>query len=442
MKAVFDKAKNTITVDLELLPHQKKAYYSKEDIAGICGGRGLGKSYYLSAEAMMSLIAGEKVLIFGLNYKTLTLTLFTQITKRFEEFRESLKQIGYGNLADQIQVKVNKGECSIKYGKGEIYGLTYENIEAARGFTEVNKLLLDELALAPSNLMETVAPCLRGCKNGSKIRFGTTPRSRSFWNRWFLDDKIKKEIFRGTSRDNTKLEEKDFALFENSISDERMYRQEVLGEILEDDIDFGVISVKDFPTTKKPEFGRRKLGIDFAGSGADNNVFIISDDNVILEKRKVQVADTFQLYSIAKDLIYKYNVKTVNLDGTGGWSNGVYDMLKNLSNIEVNSVNFQQKAIKDCYANARAEMYMEMVKKIREGFFIDDEEIREELTATTYLINNSGKTQLVPKDEIKAVLGRSPDTTDALALSLYEINEVQLVSKQEAHKISISFASL
>lgn len=442
MKAVFDKEKNRITVDLELLPHQKKAYYSKEDISGICGGRGLGKSYYLSVEAMMSLIEGEKVLIFGLNYKTLTLTLFTQIAKRFEEFRQSLKDIGYNDLADKIYVKINKGECSIKYGTGELYGLTYENIEAARGFTEVNKLLLDELALAPANLMETVAPCLRGCKNGSKIRFGTTPRSRSFWNRWFLDEKIKKEIFRGTSRDNTKLEEKDFKLFENSISDERMYRQEVLGEILEDDIDFCIISSKDFPNIKKSEFGKRRLGIDFAGSGADSNVFIVSDDNIILEKKKIQSADTFQLYSVAKDLINKYNVKTVNLDGTGGWSNGVYDMLKNLPDITVNSINFQQKSIKDCYANARAEMYMEAVKKIREGFYIEDEEIKEELVTTSYLINNSGKTQLIPKEEIKAILGRSPDSTDALVLSLYEPEGVKTVSREEARKISISFASL
>jgi hypothetical protein len=40
-----------------------------------------------------------------------------------------------------------------------------------------------------------------------------------------------------------------------------------------------------------------------------------------------------------------------------------------------------------------------------------------ELTSTNYKYDKDGRLQLVSKDEIKRVLGRSPDSSDALALT-------------------------
>ena len=45
------------------------------------------------------------------------------------------------------------------------------------------------------------------------------------------------------------------------------------------------------------------------------------------------------------------------------------------------------------------------------------EEIRRELQATRYKLNSANKLQIIPKDEIKLAIGRSPDYADALALS-------------------------
>lgn len=394
-------------IKIELLPHQLKAHNSSKAIAGICGGRALGKSFYLSLEAMWALIAGKKVMIFGDNYKTLKLTLFKEVLNRF-------KSVG-------LVPKVNIGEMSIKYGDGELYGFTYQHIDAARGLTEVHLLLLDELALAPPELLPTVAPCLRGTGTKSLIRFATTPRASSYWNKWFKDPTVDKDLFTGTMFDNYKLTQDDFDLAKNSIKDEKLYRQEVLGEIFEDDVDFAVISFRDFPTIKQNSYGSRYMGIDCAGSGADYTVFIVADNTGILDKVKIEKADTFQLHTIGKQLVDKWGVRKIRIDVTGGFGNGIQDMLKMSCPLaDVIGVNFGQKAIEEHFANARAEMYFNLVDKIRNGFYIDDEEIKEELTNTTYVINGSGKTILTPKKDIKELIQRSPDSADALALALYD----------------------
>ena len=402
---VFTRVGNDIKC--HMLPHQLKAKTSTKRIAGILGGRGCGKSIFLSAMALLEIAAGGKVLLLAQNYKSLRLNLFSEIVKRFYE-------CGF-------QPEVNYSEMSIKFGNGSLYGFSYENVEAVRGLSEVSMLMLDELALAPANLFETANPCLRGASRRTRILFATTPRKGSIWNRWFKDTTIDKDIFTATMFENTELDDEEIELQKATIKDEAAYRQEILGEILEDDVEFGIIKAMDYPMQRKESFGIRRMGFDAAGSGADYNVFVVTDDNNILEIVKEQVADTYKLFNIASDLIHKYDVRLVNLDCTGGFANGLADMLEH-SNVTINRINFAQAANKkDIYANARAEMYFNLTDKIRNGFFIGQQDIKDELQYMTYTINGSGKTLLCPKKDIKELIGRSPDTSDALALALYDV---------------------
>ena len=50
------------------------------------------------------------------------------------------------------------------------------------GLTEINLLVLDELCLAPADILAITAPCLRG-NFTPIIRFGTSPRQGSVWNK-------------------------------------------------------------------------------------------------------------------------------------------------------------------------------------------------------------------------------------------------------------------
>lgn len=409
------------------LPHQLKAKDSKQQITGIVGGRGCGKSIFLSAMALLEILQGGKVILFGSDFHTLIITLFGEIVKRFRECG--------------LEPKVNYNDKSIAYGNGILYGFSYEAIDKVRGLSECSMLMLDELALAPANILEVATPCLRGSGRRTRILFATSPNKATVWNKWFRD-KTDKDIYTATMFDNTELSEEDIELQKKAIKDEQGYRQEILGEILDADIQFCVISRNEFPMNYKGQYGIRRLGIDCAGSGADYNVFVVVDDNGILDIRKEQHADTFSLFAIAKELIQKWNIKSVNIDVTGGFGNGIYDMLRmNYQNLIINGVNFGQKANKDCYANARAEMYFDMAEKVRNGFYVNNEDIKDELSYTSYDVNGSGKTQLVKKEKIKELIGHSPDTTDAFCLALYECHD-EYISPDESLNIAMKFVSI
>ena len=381
--------------------------------------------------AIEELIQGGKIILFAQDFRALMLTMFKEIQERFRECK--------------LEPIVNNGLHSIKFGKGELYGFSYENIESVRGLSECSMLILDEFAIAPINILETVAPCLRGSARRKRIIFGTTPRKGSIWNKWFRNTEVDKDVFTATMYDNTELSEEDYKLQENAIKDDAAFQQEILGTILDDDVEFGIIRQLDYPLKRKENYGIRKMGIDCAGSGGDYNVFVVSDDNGILETVREQIADTYQLYNIANDLAKKWDVKRINIDCTGGFGNGLCDMLKhNVNNIAVNAINFAQKANNDAvYLNARAEMYFNLADKIRAGFYIDDDKIREELQYTTYQINGSGKTLLCPKSNIKELIGRSPDTSDALALALYDTgNILNTLTPNQSLDIAMRFVDI
>lgn len=427
-KSVFTRTvdeNGKIFIDCHLLPHQRDARKSTKQISGIVGGRGCGKSIFLSVMAVEEMVHGGKVILFAQDFGALMKTMFKEILERFRECG--------------LTPQTNLQSRTIRIGKGELYGYSYENIESVRGLSNCSMLILDEFAVAPINIFETASPCLRGSVRPKRIIFGTTPRKGSIWNKWFRDTTVDKDVFTATMYDNTELDEEDYKIQEKAIKDDNAFKQEILGTILDDDVEFGIIKQNDYPILKKEPFGIHRMGFDASGSGADYNVFVVTDDNSILEIVKEQIADTYKLYNIALDLIKKHNIQVITMDCTGGFSNGLADMLEHNS-IKVNRVNFAQQAKeKDIYANARSEMYFNLAEKIKTGFFIDDERIKEELQYTTYQINGSGKTQLCPKSNIKELIGRSPDTSDALALSLYNVNENQIYSPEEALDITMRF---
>jgi hypothetical protein len=109
-------------------------------------------------------------------------------------------------------------------------------------------------------------------------------------------------------------------------------------------------------------------------------------------------------------------------DSTGGYGQGAIDLLAN-KNILVEGVNFAQKATDDnIYPNVRTQMYLELAKAIRNGFWVTDE-VKQQLLAHQVTIDNRGRQSLLPKDLVKKQLGgKSPDMADAVALAVYAMN--------------------
>ena len=82
---------------------------------------------------------------------------------------------------------------------------------------------------------------------------------------------------------------------------------------------------------------------------------------------------------------------------------------------------FGAKAIKDNrFVNRRAEMWRAVRDWLAAGGAIpNDAALKADLSTPRYEFDAAGRLKLESKDEIKARLGRSPDTADALALTFY-----------------------
>jgi hypothetical protein len=121
---------------------------------------------------------------------------------------------------------------------------------------------------------------------------------------------------------------------------------------------------------------------------------------------------------------------------TGGYGQGTFDFVT-AKGYDLGGINFAQKPIlEDKYPNARTEMYMELAKAVKDGFWVNDE-VKEELLAQSAYINNRGLVALLPKEDVKKILGNSPDLCDAVALAVYAMNHgnKEILTDQQAEKL-------
>lgn len=396
----------------KLVEHQKKFLLSDKPTVVLNCGRSSGKSFIASLIAALRVKEGKRLFVWAQDYSRLELNLLNEIAKRLDEMH--------------VNYHRNFNTHVITCGKsGVIYGLSYENIEACRGFTEISIAICDEVALAPANFFGTMAFCMRGKGISPKIYCMTTPRVGSWWNDFVRKaDPEKIEIIRGNMMsllDKEIITQGTLDLVKATCLDDNMLRQELYGELIEDNSAGVLFSTRLL--SNAPKFMQRNnngyaIGIDCSGLGKDSNVIVVRNQNEILDIVEKKVASNSELCSIVRGLILthgKANLSHVAIDEAYG-----LDLHERLSDAGITAtiVPFGGKAKNPAYANQRAEMYINLKKGIEEyGLKGINDELYRELQATKYTLNNNGKIQLIPKDEIKLNIGRSPDIADALALT-------------------------
>ena len=403
--------------DLEnkLLPIQKKLIHSKKHVAGICSSRATGKTWIMSWIITLALMKGLRILAFSQTYSSLKQNLFPEIIKRFTEL-----QLEFPEIYEELIPQYNRSDMTISFKNGMCFGYSYDNYENVRGQSDISLLALDEVALAPADLMDIVGPCLRGPGIKPMIRFCTTPRVGSIWNRKFKEHMAigDWDVFTGTYKENIHLTVESVSMIEASVSDPLLRRQELYGEIMDSVVENCILADVTMPTRINGKDKKYVMGVDMARYGNDSTVIVVRDSYSIIEKVNLFHADSYKVSSEIEKMLQKYGDMRIYIDGTGGFSSGVEDYLK--LGHDITSVNFGSKSKGNYNLNCRADMYSNLVKAIDDGFYIDDETIKDELFATSYVITSNGKKAIVPKEQIKEILGHSPDATDALALTFYE----------------------
>lgn len=158
------------------------------------------------------------------------------------------------------------------------------------------------------------------------------------------------------------------------------------------------------------------VGVDVARQGDDSSVIARRQAKVVFPLRSMHIPDT----SLVGHQVVMYNAEhkpdATFVDATGGYGAGVIDTMRQVNEDPI-EVYFNGKSSSGQYFNKRSEMYFEMAKWIRSGGALpEDRDLKEELTALTYAFQKD-QFRLCDKDEIKELIGRSPDKADAVALT-------------------------
>ena len=392
-----------------------------DDLRIACTSVSAGKSYALSIWIVLQCLKnpGIRGIIIAQNYRALTLVLIREIKNRCNEFG--------------ITIEHNKSNNELVFPNGSIlYGFSAESPDAVLGLTEISLLAIDEAAYTNEEIYNNARDRMRGSKYPSRVRLISSPSNTRVQN-WFstICKLHSDKVIHATAFDNpfTSQSFKD-ELIERYGEGTPLYRQQVLGEIFDADVVSQIIKRSDFRQDKTANDNVYYLGMDCSGMGADKDVITIIDKYGIVDISEFSQAGTFIKVNRINDYYNKYHFKCGYLDNTGGYGQGILDLCKS-KNLPIDGINFANKAFnEELYPNARTEMYLEAAKEIKDGFYVYDN-VKEEFIAQEITINNKGQSTLVPKKDIKEVLGHSPDYSDAVSLALYAKNHGQIDRNEE-----------
>lgn len=172
---------------------------------------------------------------------------------------------------------------------------------------------------------------------------------------------------------------------------------------------------------------RKYLTIDVARKGNDTTVFRVWEDWLCVQRLVMRKSGLDEQVKKAKELMMRHGIprsQTIaDEDGVGG---GVVDFLKCKGFINnsspVNKENFENLKTQCGYYIA------EMIENRQIGEICNDSTIKdlvgEEMEQVKLKdLDKDGKIKLVPKDEVKKKIGRSPDDWDSIMMRYYfELN--------------------
>lgn len=179
------------------------------------------------------------------------------------------------------------------------------------------------------------------------------------------------------------------------------------------------------------EFAQKRIGVDVALHGDDATVICLRQGLKCMNFLELRTDSPDVIADRIAHAVEKTNAEVVYVDKTGiGVS--VYHALK-LRRIRVIGVDNAQSPTDDRYFNSRAEQWCNLARWVKEGGWLPTgyEALEKDLMAPEYTYDKKGKTLIQPKDEIKKILGRSPDYGDALALTFAAVEQPEGIYGRE-----------
>jgi len=175
--------------------------------------------------------------------------------------------------------------------------------------------------------------------------------------------------------------------------------------------------------TNKGTEGEKYISCDVARMGEDKSVVMLFEGLQVVMIKTFDKNTITELAEYIRELQKNHQVKLSNIivdsDGVGG---GLQDVLRCKG-----FINNSTPIKKENYQNLKTQCYYKLADLINKGQIgisvIDADKrklITEELEQVRSKdIDKDGKLKIVPKDVVKAVIGRSPDYSDALAMRMF-----------------------
>ena len=379
---------------------------------GAKGGRGSGKSYYFADKLLDRMVDDP-----NLNWAC------------FREIQKSIAKSSKKLLEDRIEFyglhsyfEILQTEIRSKRGKGVIIfqGLQDHTVDSIKSLEGFDGCWVEESQTITQHSLDLLTPTFR--KDNSEVWFSWNPRLRTDAVERLFKTKKNSILVHINYLDNPFCSQiiRDEA-DEMRIIDPEKFKHIFLGGYVDTTGNklFSYVDVEKAMERPAKATGATIIGLDVARYGDDSTVLTVRCGlwvKIMLEKKKQSLTEVADWAGYIADT---YDADAIIVD-TIGIGAGVYDILIRKGYFAVDG-NFGFSATDDkTYANKRAESYFKLSEAMKRGLSIPrNDELMEELLLVGYEFSENGKVKIIPKDQIKKDLGRSPDWSDSLALSYF-----------------------
>ena len=185
---------------------------------------------------------------------------------------------------------------------------------------------------------------------------------------------------------------------------------------------------------------KKYLSVDVARFGGDRSVIVVWAGLVALEVKVYTKLSTTELSTEITDIMRMYGIHPTNVivdsDGVGG---GVADQIRG-----TNFVNNSKALHEQNFINLKSQCYVKLSELFKEGKIsinvmepsVVDELTQELLAVKLKDIDKDNKVAVMSKDEMKKILGKSPDLSDAFMMRMY----YEIKNLKSTGRYAIAFA--